>query len=312
MSELLLASKLDYCLCNNESLQRLSYLIAKIIQSTQVNDILEQSLFLPKLFSSEILNKTDKKTIWQIYSLFSASNMYWKNTVLSHCVAMAVLDSQIKDDIRALFWHSFMRKAPRISYASFRFFKYLRARLYKNGINIEDVISFLDNTIILSVGEFKPLPSLLDAICEDNPSRFAIYRDLDDEKISRNMLAYLLVKNAAKCFNILLEMYPQIVCRVRKKEEWLWTVCMNCSVKTAVSIIRAFEKKYPGICSETHDPWNHNLLWLTTFNESKDIFVLQKDLIDLGCDPDEKNDLGFSFKLIMENTPEKWKKEVKQ
>ena len=29
----------------------------------------------------------------------------------------------------------------------------------------------------------------------------------------------------------------------------------------------------------------------------------------LGCDPDEKNDLGLSFNLVMENSPDKWESE---
>ena len=316
MNKTLSAVKLDHCLCYNGSLQSLSYLITEIIHSGSAAEILEQSLFLPKLFSSGMLNRLDEKMIWQIYSLLDSSchqENIRNNITISRCAAMAVLDPAIKDNVRALFWHYFMhRKPPGIHYPGIIFFNtYLKVRLYTNGINCEDSISFIDNNV-LAIGDFRPLPLLCEAIQEDNPSRFAIYLNLEDEKISRNMLNYLLRKNAAKCFNILLETYPKTVCRVRKKEAWLFVVCMNCSGKTAVSIIRAFEKIYPGICSETRDPWNHNLLFLTTLNRNKDIFVLQKELIDLGCDSDEKNDLGLSFNLLMENTPEKWKKEVKQ
>ena len=37
---------------------------------------------------------------------------------------------------------------------------------------------------------------------------------------------------------------------------------------------------------------------------------LQKELLRLGCDPDEKNNLGLSFNLVMENSPENWKRRV--
>ena len=85
---------------------------------------------------------------------------------------------------------------------------------------------------------------------------------------------------------------------------------------------------FPGIVKETKNPWGCNLLWYTFFNYiffndtfyhyrhdsdyDESIRKVQSVLLELGCDPDEKNDLGLSFNLIMENTPEKWKKEVKQ
>ena len=127
--------------------------------------------------------------IWQIYSLLDSSchqENIRNNITISRCAAMAVLDPAIKDNVRALFWHYFMhRKPPGIHYPGIIFFNtYLKVRLYTNGINCEDCISFIDNNV-LAIRDFRPLPLLCEAIQEDNPSRFAIYLNLDDEKISR-------------------------------------------------------------------------------------------------------------------------------
>jgi len=138
-------------------------------------------------------------------------------------------------------------------------------------------------------------------IREDSVSIFEMNRQMAGRNITNTMLQILLHFDAVKCFLHLLAHFPKKVYKCRSADEWLFTVCRNCSPKTAIPIIQYLEEDKPGIVSSTRDPWGNTLLWNTCANRDRRVNEIQKVLIDLGCDPDVENQWGLSFRLVQEN-----------
>ena len=108
----------------------------------------------------------------------------------------------------------------------------------------------------------------------------------------------------------MIEKYSEKIFTWHTPEEWLFIICNGYEGYNNVSIptIRLIEEKFPGTVKNAKDPWGANLLWNTFFCCAQE--NLQKELLRLGCDPDEKNNLGLSFNLVMENSPESWRRRV--
>ena len=161
-------------------------------------------------------------------------------------------------------------------------------------------------------------PQILQAIQNDSASELEIACLLNNKKISLNMMYAILTYQAENIIHYFFEKYVDEIFSLRTPEEWLFTICNYFPGKAAASFIKQVEDKFPGIVKNARDPWGNNLLWHTFYNEvvwnlryarCKRNFV-QQCLIDLGCDPDEKNDLGLCFNSVTENTPEAWKEAI--
>lgn len=163
------------------------------------------------------------------------------------------------------------------------------------------------------------LPSqILQAIKNDSASELEIARLLNNKKISLNMMYAILTYQAENIIHYFFEKYSDEIFSLRTPEEWLFTICNYFPGKAAASFIKHVEENFPGIVKNARDPWGNNLLWHTFYNEvvwnlryarCKRNFV-QQCLINLGCDPDEKNDLGLCFNSVTENTPEAWEEAI--
>ena len=132
------------------------------------------------------------------------------------------------------------------------------------------------------------------------------------------MMYAILTYQAENIIHYFFEKYVDEIFSLRTPQEWLFTICNYFPGKAAASFIKQVEDKFPGIVKNARDPWGNNLLWHTFYNEGvwnlryarcKRNFV-QQCLIDLGCDPDEKNDLGLCFNSVTENTPEAWEEAI--
>lgn len=165
----------------------------------------------------------------------------------------------------------------------------------------------------------KALPlQILQAIKNDSASELEIARLLNNKKISLGIMYAILTYNAGNTINFLLKKYSDEIFSLRTPQEWLFMLCNYFHLTAAIDFIKHIEEKFPGIVKNARDPWGNNLLWHTFYNEvvwnlryarCKRNFV-QQCLIDLGCDPDEKNDLGLCFNSVTENTPEAWKEAI--
>jgi hypothetical protein len=158
---------------------------------------------------------------------------------------------------------------------------------------------------------------ILQAIKRDSVSELEIARLLNNKKISLSIMYAILTYNAGSTINFLLKKYSDEIFLLRTPQEWLFTLCNYFHLTAAIDFIKHIEEKFPGIVKNATDPWGNDLLWHTFYNDEvwdpdykRTINSIQQCLIDLGCDPDEKNDLGLSFNLVMENSRDKWESEL--
>ena len=138
---------------------------------------------------------------------------------------------------------------------------------------------------------------------KDCVSAFEMTRRLENRRISDSMMAIMIMHNSADCFAYLLAHYPERVFNLRSPEEWLITVCREARQKLAVAAVNELEREFPGVVRRTRDPWGNTPLWNTFFN-LEPTEKLRAELIRFGCDPDEKNEWGLSYRLLRDNAPE--------
>ena len=161
-------------------------------------------------------------------------------------------------------------------------------------------------------------PQILQAIKNDSVSELEIACLLNNKKISLNMMYAILTYQAENIIHYFFEKYSDKIFSLRTPEEWLFTICNYFPGTSAASFIKHVEEKFPGIVKNARDPWENNLLWHTFYNEvvwnlryaRYKRNLVQQCLIDLGCDPDEKNNLGLCFNSVTENTPEAWEEAI--
>ena len=147
---------------------------------------------------------------------------------------------------------------------------------------------------------------VMEAIKKNSVSAFEISRMMAGKRISLSTIYAAISKNAENIMHMLLERYSNEIFKLRTPTEWLFTICQFFKTDTAINTIKQIEKKFPGIVKNAKDPWGCNLLWHTFYHDSwryQGDFSedLQKELINCGCDPNEKNPLGLSFNLVLKN-----------
>lgn len=153
-------------------------------------------------------------------------------------------------------------------------------------------------------------PQILQAIKRDSVSELEIARLLNNKKISLGIMYAILTYNAKSTINFLLKKYSDEIFSLRTPQEWLFTLCNYFYLTAAIDFIKNIEEKFPGIVKNTIDPWGNDLLWHTFYNDEvwnslykRTVNSIQQCLIDLGCDPNKRNELDLSFNSVLENTP---------
>ena len=151
---------------------------------------------------------------------------------------------------------------------------------------------------------------ILQAIKRDSASELEIARLLNNKKISLNMMYAILTYNAGNTINFLLKKYSDEIFSLRTPQEWLFTLCNYFYLPAAIDFIKHIEEKFPDIVKNAIDPWGNDLLWHTFYNDKvwnphykRTVNSIQQCLIDLGCDPNKRNELDLSFNSVLENTP---------
>ena len=235
-------------------------------------------------------------------------------------IAGYVILRDIPDNIRALFWH----RLYRLSYCNV-YGNYYCSDLIRECDDMRKSLRVYDmqylyrdyerKFIEMTHGKirYSSIPKqLYTALANDSISAFEMSRLIHNKSITSSLVLETLQYGAKKIFKMLLDKYSGKLFKIHSPAEWLFIICNKYAGEVAIEAVREIEKRFPGTVRSARDPWNANLLWNTFFNRSKKmlIYELQDELINLGCDPDEKNDLGLSFNLLMENTPEKWEREL--
>lgn len=139
-------------------------------------------------------------------------------------------------------------------------------------------------------------------------AEFELKRLLHGKRFSITYVKYCLIYESADILCSLLDKHSQKILAYISLNDLVVLVCEKFqSTEAAIKVLRYLENKYPTCVSQWHNEHGENLLWTTLFSQDDE---LRTELIHWGCDPDEKNDLGLSFNLVMENSPEKWESEL--
>ena len=152
------------------------------------------------------------------------------------------------------------------------------------------------------------LTELRSLLKKDLLAEFEIKRLLHGDRFSITYVKYCLIYESANILCCLLDKHSQKIFAYISLNDLLVLICEKFqSTEAAIKVLRYLENKYPTCVSQWHNEHGENLLWTTLFSQDDE---LRTELIHWGCDPDEKNDLGLSFNLVMENSPEKWESEL--
>ena len=147
-------------------------------------------------------------------------------------------------------------------------------------------------------------PRMEDALQEDDPVRFLMLSDMEGVGVSASFLITLMLQQKHAILRALI-----VNNRIPKNVMLLEELCIFCAANFAdnqsVPLLGFFDKISPGILRRTHDVFGRNLLWTAVFNKYTGWFhpncQLTPFLLEKGCDPDNRNPLGLTWREITDN-----------
>ena len=238
-----------------------------------------------------------------IYHLLSA------NDTLLKCTLKLAADRRIAVERRALCFHAvFSAQTHLVSafgeLARPQFWWYNRAgwQAFLYLVRRGDDDAFLKRLGCTLGPRYAISDALRHGAESDSISIFEMNREFENRQVCDSLLQFLIRCNAAKCFTYLLANYPKRVFKLRSPQEWLLTVCRCAKDELAAAAVVELERQFPGLVASTRDPWGGTPLW-STFCESGPKEKLRAELIRFGCDPDEENEIGLSYRLLIDNAP---------
>ena len=255
-------------------------------------------LYCDRLVSRDFLARCEKKHLFAIYKFLSNS----RRRTSFRLTSQVVWDRQIPDSVRALFWH-IVEESHLSSCSSMKYDWELETDAESSAFNRKTAFAerYDSPKGIIS-------PQLEDAIRHDSVALFEINRQLSGKQIGVSLLEHLLKREARQCFACLLNTNSQKIFKIKSPEEWLFLFCRVVSEKTAVLLVETMENLLPGIVARVRDPWGNNLLWYArqSQNHWTQHTELMRELVDLGCDADSRNNFGLSVSLVEANSYERY------
>lgn len=242
--------------------------------------------------------------LWWLYQRLVEADLHLKYT------ARVVADRRIAAEKRAYLCHAVFDASVNATFSPgmivlphFWWYNRIAFGKYVDNVRNNDSNVFIKRLDLgLAVPRFFDRP--MKGVKEDEPAVFEIERELENRRISDSLMRMLAQYDAAKCFTMLMRRHPETVFKLRTPQEWLLAVCRDARPGFAAAAVREIERQFPGIAAETRDMWGNTLLW-NTLNNDFSMDEAQNDLIRFGCDPDEENDLGLTYRLLRDNDPGK-------
>lgn len=160
------------------------------------------------------------------------------------------------------------------------------------------------------------MPEMLrEAIKNDDTDSFFIYLDLTGIKVTFSLLMVIINSQAYNIFKALLTQGY-----ITEKNVSMGELCCHCAARLyddeAIALLSVIEDHRPGTLKSIHDEFGRNLLWYLVFNRMTAWFhpncKLTPFLLKHGCDPDNTNTVGFSWRYLYENMPENIKMQQMQ
>ena len=149
-------------------------------------------------------------------------------------------------------------------------------------------------------GRLKLEDSLAKALENYNTAEFCIRWDMMNasRKITIPLLMEIIGNEADGIFREMLPRVPQNELRKSLPGLCLHTV-IHSPDPTATKLLQAIEAVHPCFLSKMHDHWGRNLLWYAMQNSNFASFqprcTFTPFLLEAGCDPNNRNQLGLSW-----------------
>ena len=299
-------SRLDYILAYNRPFAEFEEYWSTHLH--QLGEVIPRIAYREMLFTPPMINTYSRE---QLLSLAEYAHLNY--------ICAILMDHNIPCEIRAFFWHHLHKTSTWIAQDEFylnnlvRECKHIRYHLGGNNLRLfylENERKFINST---KYKRYSLPESTIDALQSDSMSAFEMTRFMLGKDFTKTFFLSAIDYGAEKTLLEMLEKYSKEIFSWHTPEEWLFIICNRYNEEAAtIPAIRIIEEKFPGTVKNAKDPWGANLLWNTFFWEHsywryrEIVEKLQVELMCLGCDPDEKNDLGLSFNLVMENSPDKW------
>jgi len=140
------------------------------------------------------------------------------------------------------------------------------------------------------------------AIEEDSAETFMILRDMAGIRLSYGLLERIMRKRALNIFAELLKEGRLFDHSVTPEK-----LCARCATQfedaLSVPFLEAVEEYLPGTVKDVRDRWGRNLLWYAAANLRTAFFHpfcrLTPFLLKCGCDPENENQLGISWRYML-------------
>lgn len=142
------------------------------------------------------------------------------------------------------------------------------------------------------------------AVEEDNVDAFLIYKDMTGMKLSYSLLSEIMENRATGIFDTMLKS-KDFFKRTMPLEELAAYCTAQFEDSASVAFLRSMEKNTPGTVKNVRDAWGRNLLWYAACNVKTAYFhpncKLVAFLLQNGCDADNCNRMGISWRDMMKN-----------
>ncbi len=157
----------------------------------------------------------------------------------------------------------------------------------------------------------KPIET---ALREDDGAAFAICLDTSVMNFTYSLLWEVLSSGAKTVFRVLLES-DKIPEEVISLSELCCLLVTRFPDKSAVPMLEIIEEVKPGTVEAIRDAFGRNLLWYANYNKNTLWFEtdcemsLTHFLLEHGCDPENTNTVGLSWREVCESltkTQKKW------
>ena len=151
------------------------------------------------------------------------------------------------------------------------------------------------------------------ALNEDDTPSFEMYRLMQRQNICYSLLAEILMAKATSILRHLVENDA-----IPKSAVSLPELCCTCAARFrdsySVPLLTAIEEARPGTIKSVHDNFGRNLLWYALHNQTTGWFhpncKLTQFLLEKGCDPDNQNQAGLTWREVTDGLTLTQKKRI--
>ncbi len=148
----------------------------------------------------------------------------------------------------------------------------------------------------------------MEAIQNDSPASLLMPLDIDGRPLLRKYVLVALMKKAVNIITYLYSDKNKMLNKLLSPKQLLFYVCANWNNDETVPLVTLLEETNPGLVKNSLDVFGHDALWYTLYQRDRfgratkaarsNNDLLDKTLIELGCDPKRQNSLGLSYEDI--------------